>query len=184
MLPLHIAIEQKKTRMAVHLIKAGSDYRILFPSGVPVIIYATQTGQVEVVNELLKGYANVNERYKGYTPLLIAAASRNLNAAMIKTIMEYNPDLSVVTDGAFAVILSVIKNKYNFVINIINKMEMGKSMIKSETISMHVALSCIREENFFDIVNLVLDHGISFLGVKFDAGLCDYDSMAILLENG
>src|SRR4051812_35972966 len=74
------------------LLKDGADVNTAQADGMTALHWAAQKGDVELAKVLLYASANVRAttRVGGYTPLLIA--SRNGDAAMIRTLVESGSD--------------------------------------------------------------------------------------------
>src|SRR5437867_11151951 len=82
------------------LLKDGADVNTAQADGMTALHWAAQKGDVELAKLLLYASANVRAttRIGGYTPLLIA--SRNGDAAMIRTLVESGSDPnSATTNG-------------------------------------------------------------------------------------
>src|SRR5262245_4218986 len=94
------------------LLKDGADVNTAQADGMTALHWAAQKGDVELAQVLLYASANVRAttRIGGYTPLLIA--SRNGDAAMIRTLLEGGADAnSQTTNGTTALMLASAAGK-------------------------------------------------------------------------
>src|SRR5438270_11812415 len=94
------------------MLKDGADVNTAQADGMTALHWAAQKGDVELAKLLLYASANVRAttRIGGYTPLLIA--SRNGDAAMIRTLVESGSDPnSATTNGTTALMLAAAAGK-------------------------------------------------------------------------
>src|SRR5262249_1159438 len=94
------------------LLKEGADVNTAQADGMPALPWAAQKSDVELAQLLLYASANVRAtpRIGGYTPLLIA--SRNGDAAMIRTLIDGGADANnLTTNGTTALMLASAAGK-------------------------------------------------------------------------
>ncbi len=163
--PIHAAIEggsvveaaMSGNREAVRaLLKDGADVNTAQADGMTALHWAAQKGDVDLAKVLLYASANVRAttRIGGYTPLLIA--SRNGDAAMIRTLVEGGADANnQTTNGTTALMLASAAGKADAVKVLLEK---GANVNAKENVKGETALTFAAAYGRADVVRELIAH--------------------------
>ena len=91
--PLFTAVKNQNHRAAICLVKAGANVDIVDYSETPLIIQAIPLCNTDLIHLLLSKNNNVNVVYKNSTPLSVAFRTKNYY--VIKSILEFDPDMTI-----------------------------------------------------------------------------------------
>jgi ankyrin repeat protein len=138
------------------LLKDGVDVNSTQADGMTALHWAAQKGDVDLANVLLYASANIRAttRIGGYTPLLIA--SKNGDAAMIRTLVEHGADPNnATTNGTSALMLAAAAGKADAVELLLDK---GANVNATENVKGESALTFAAAYGRADVVRVLTAH--------------------------
>jgi ankyrin repeat protein len=138
------------------LLKDGADVNTAQADGMTALHWAAQKGDVELAKVLLYASANMRAttRIGGYTPLLIA--SRNGDAAMIRTLLESGADANnQTTNGTTALMLAAAAGKAEAAKVLLEK---GANVNAKENVKGETALTFAAAYGRADVVRELIAH--------------------------
>ncbi len=138
------------------LLKDGADVNTAQADGMTALHWAAQKGDVDLAKVLLYASANIRAttRIGGYTPLLIA--SRNGDAAMIRTLVDAGGDPNnSTTNGTTALMFAAAAGKPDAVTVLLDK---GADVNARENVKGETALTFAAAYGRADVVKVLTAH--------------------------